>query len=144
METQFVVGCDIAQDSFTFCLRSQFQVIAEGLVLNNAKAIRTWLNTLKKTYGAEGMQQILFVMEHTGIYSSFLLQALHERSIPVCVESAVKIKYSQGMTRGKNDKIDAQRIAEYGVRNGDHIPQSVGSLNELCWYGFSSFRLPTL
>ena len=34
-----------------------------------------------------------------------------------CVEPGLKIKRSNGLTRGKNDKIDARRIADYAYTN---------------------------
>ena len=42
---------------------------------------------------------------------------LIKAGIRVCVESALQIKQSQGLQRGKNDKIDARRIASYAFKN---------------------------
>jgi transposase len=62
-------------------------------------------------------------MEHTGVYGLLLLRVLHEQSLIICLESAVNIKLSLGLQRGKSDKVDAQRIAEYALRYSDRLKQ---------------------
>jgi transposase len=37
------------------------------------------------------------------------------------LESAIQIKRSQGLVRGKNDKVDARRIATYAYKNREHL-----------------------
>jgi transposase len=120
METELFIGCDISQDSFTYCIRNKSAILSQGQVMNATKAIKTWLNNLKKLYNMP-MGQMLFVMEHTGIYGALLIRELSLRSLPVCVESAMNIKLSLGMQRGKNDSVDAQRIAEYAIRHVDRL-----------------------
>lgn len=59
----------------------------------------------------------LFCMEHTGTYGFLFFTWLSQRDIGFCVEPGLRIKLSLGMTRGKNDKIDARRIADYAYTN---------------------------
>jgi len=92
----------------------------EGKVDNNMKSIKTWLNQLKKDL-RWNISEILFCIEHTGVYGSILLRELSQRSLLVCMENALNIKLSLGLQRGKNDKIDAQRIAEYALRFTDRL-----------------------
>lgn len=61
----------------------------------------------------------LFCLEHTGIYTRELVQFLLGRNGCVWMESALQLKRSMGMTRGKNDKIDSYRIARYAMVNAD-------------------------
>jgi len=56
-------------------------------------------------------------MEHTGTYGLLLFAWLSQMGIDYCVEPAIQIKRSLGLTRGKNDKVDARRIAEYALTN---------------------------
>lgn len=114
------MGCDISQDSFTYCLRNSTQILVEGQISNHVKPIRSWLKELRRTHHLE-LTEILFCLEHTGIYSAFLLRELNQQSLSICLESAMQIKLSLGLTRGKNDKVDAQRIAEYAQRNADRL-----------------------
>jgi len=116
------MGCDIAQDTFSFCLRNQAQILLEGVIPNSKTTIRKWLHELKRIHGVE-LTSVIFCLEHTGIYGMLLMRILHERSLTVCVEGASNIKLSLGLQRGKNDKVDARRIAEYAMRYTDRLKQ---------------------
>ena len=59
--------------------------------------------------------QWLFCMEATGLYTRPLVHYLMAKSLAVWVASSLDIKRSTGLIRGKNDKIDAQRIAQYAA-----------------------------
>jgi hypothetical protein len=52
-------------------------------------------------------------MEHTGIYTRHLVESLLLQNAQVWMESALHLKRSIGMIRGKNDKVDSYRIARY-------------------------------
>jgi transposase len=60
-------------------------------------------------------------MEHTGIYGNLLIECLAGHKLTMYVVSGLEIKNSTGISRGKNDKIDAKRIADYGVRFADKL-----------------------
>jgi len=122
MESKLFMGCDIAQDTFSFCLRNQAQILLEGVIPNSKTTIRKWLHELKRIHGVE-LTSVIFCLEHTGIYGMLLMRILHERSLTVCVEGASNIKLSLGLQRGKNDKVDARRIAEYAMRYTDRLKQ---------------------
>jgi len=64
---------------------------------------------------------ILFVFEHTGLYSYRLSVFLSENNIPFIMVPGLAIKRSLGITRGKDDKMDATKIALYGYRLKDEI-----------------------
>jgi len=59
--------------------------------------------------------------EHTGLYSYALSLYLSENGIDIWLESGLQIKRTQGIKRGKTDKIDAFRIAEYAYRHNDKV-----------------------
>jgi transposase len=61
----------------------------------------------------------LFCMEHTGIYTRVLVEFLLTKGARVWMESALHLKRSIGMVRGKNDKVDSYRIAKYAMVNRD-------------------------
>ncbi|WP_370527267.1 transposase [Pedobacter sp. SYSU D00535] len=60
-------------------------------------------------------------MEHTGIYNNHLLVTLHKHKALICLEPATQIKNSLGNIRGKSDKVDAVRIAQYAYKNRDGL-----------------------
>jgi transposase len=122
MELKLYMGCDISQEKFNYCLRNSSSILIEGFVENAAKPIKAWLHQLRKVHALEP-EQILFCMEHTGVYASILLRELAARSFHIWLESAMNIKLSLGLQRGKNDRVDAQRIAEYAMRYQDKMRQ---------------------
>ncbi len=81
------------------------------------KALLVWVD--KQTGFSLG--QIVVCFEHTGLYSLPLAVFLSEQKIIFCMESALQIKRSLGLTRGKNDKIDAMRIAEYAYLRREQL-----------------------
>lgn len=89
---------------------------------NNVKGYKTMLQWAKKQTGLS-LAQILICFEHTGLYSLPMAVFLSRQKITFCMESALHIKRSLGLVRGKNDKVDAKRIAEYAyLRRGQLKP----------------------
>jgi len=79
---------------------------------NTPKGFRSFVKWAEKTSGLT-IDQILLCFEHTGLYSLPLAVFLSENKISFSMVAALEIKRSLGLVRGKNDKIDAKRIAEY-------------------------------
>ena len=52
-------------------------------------------------------------MEHTGSYTLALCCFLQDQGLTYTLISPLHLKKSLGITRGKNDRVDAQRIAEF-------------------------------
>lgn len=69
-------------------------------------------------------EKIIFVFEHTGLYSHQLSVYLKSRDIPFLMVPGLEIKRSLGMSRGKDDKKDATKIAQYAYRLRDEIVPS--------------------
>jgi transposase len=60
-------------------------------------------------------------MENTGRYNWNLYEVLAIFSCPVYVIAPIHMKRSLGLVRGKNDKIDAQRIGSFVEKNIDDL-----------------------
>lgn len=89
---------------------------------NNLKGFKDMLKFLKSC----GLQtsEVLFCLEHTGLYSMSLAAFLSEQNILFVIVPGLEIKRSIGMTRGKNDKVDAKRIAEFAHLRRDKLEPS--------------------
>ena len=61
-------------------------------------------------------ENILFVLEHTGLYSHNVSGFLASKGLSFHMVSGLEVKRSLGITRGKSDQVDAQRIAQYAYR----------------------------
>ena len=70
------------------------------------------------------MQETLFVFEHTGMYSHLLSIFLTTEKLSFFIASGLDIKRSIGIARGKDDQIDAKRIALYGYRLKEELKPS--------------------
>jgi len=98
---------------------------------NTVKGYKELLKWSEKQTGLV-VAQLLICFEHTGLYSLPLAMFLSEQKIIFFMESALQIKRSLGLTRGKNDRIDAKRIAEYAfLRRGQLKPFVLPSINVL-------------
>lgn len=87
---------------------------------NDLGAISTMASwALQITGGVK--EQLLFVFEHTGLYTNQLIQYLSDKGYLYAVVPGLEIKRSLGIVRGKDDKADAKRIALYGYRLKDEI-----------------------
>ena len=95
------------------------------------------------------LDRCLFCMEHTGTYGLLLFAWLGEKGADFCVEPGLKIKRSLGMTRGKDDQIDARRIADYACTHADKLKlftlpsQLIISIKQLLTYREQLVRIRT-
>jgi transposase len=123
---KFTIGADISKDKINFALRFLNDYLLEKEVENTTSALNKFIKevqSLVKSIAKEKKSEytIEFIMEHTGIYGNLLLECLAGQKVPMYVVAGLEIKNSTGISRGKNDKIDAKRIADYGVRFADKL-----------------------
>lgn len=64
---------------------------------------------------------LFFCFEDTGRYSRLLAAFLSESNIDYSMVSALEIKRSLGLKRGKSDRIDAKAIARYAWQHKDDL-----------------------
>jgi transposase len=109
----WILGIDVSKESIDACLiRQEDGQLFENKFHNNVsgfKHLKMWC----KQQQCEFDKGTLCCMEHTGLYTRLLVHYLLSRDVGVWLESSLQIKRSQGLVRGKSDKIDAQRIARY-------------------------------
>ncbi|MBL4592474.1 MAG: IS110 family transposase [Flavobacteriales bacterium] len=128
MEFKESLGIDVSKktiDVMLHCkkLHRQFK--------NTTKGFNNLIRWAEKQTGIK-MPQIIICFEHTGIYSLPLATYLYERQLIFSMVPAIEIKRSMGLVRGKNDAVDAERIAEYAyLRRGQIKPYNLPSKNIL-------------
>ena len=91
-------------------LLAGYDIIAKEKTDNKEKALTELFHKLRISYGCTGQNSIICV-EKMGIYNSFLCKATAKKRLKLYQESALQIKKSLGIQRGKNDALDAERIA---------------------------------
>jgi len=121
MKIKETIGIDISKLTFDTRIYSnqkfkQFQNSSSGF-----KELISWVfkNTeIKKS-------ETLFVFEHTGLYSLELSIFLEKKNISFSLVPGLEIKRSLGISRGKDDKVDASKIALYAYRLREEIEPTI-------------------
>jgi transposase len=91
---------------------------------NGPKGFSTLLETICNEAQCKH-HQLFICFENTGKYSKMLSVFLHSMKIVFFMETPLAIKKSLGITRGKNDRIDAQRIADYAFEKQHKLKPTV-------------------
>jgi transposase len=111
------LGIDISKEYFdaVIILEGKKELNNHNQFENNTKGIRElrkWLKELNAT-----SVNTLVCLEHTGMYGKLVIKHLISYEFSLWVEMSLKIIRSIGLQRGKNDKVDAFRIAYYAMKN---------------------------
>jgi transposase len=106
--TTLYVGIDVSKLTLDVCLRNE-QGTELFQIKNNAAAIGKLVKKLQKTNAAS----VAVGMENTGRYNYPLYGALVGTGFTVFVINPLHLKKSMGLVRGKNDRVDAERIAAF-------------------------------
>jgi len=120
MKYQWFAGIDVSKLQLDITVYKGSERVFYKAISNTVKEIVLFLRQLIQKEKIS-MDDCLFCMEHTGIYNSNILKVMEEQKLSVCLESSVQIKQSGGLQRGKNDKIDSDRIALYAYKNKDFL-----------------------
>ena len=120
MENFYFIGVDISKKKLDFCVMFEGKVVHEEETANHQNAIMSLIRHLEKDYGIDG-SRMLICAEHTGQYTFPLACACKAAECKLWLENPAEIKYSSGIQRGKNDKVDAKRIAVYASRFQDKV-----------------------
>lgn len=118
----FALGLDIDKATFKACLKVK-EANNKSLVkatrtfgnsLQGFKELDQWIQKHKKLSDA----QFKVIMEATGVYHEYLAWHLHELSYAVYIMLPLRAKrYMQSLgLKSKNDKIDAQGLADMGLQ----------------------------
>ena len=120
---KFIVGADISKDKINFALRHLNGYLLEKEVKNTTSSLNKFIKEVKGLVNSVTKEKksdfsLEFIMEHTGIYGNLLIECLSGQKVQMYVVSGLEIKNSTGITRGKNDIIDAQvsQIMELGFQ----------------------------
>lgn len=120
MEFEFFIGIDVSKNELDFAVQQGSRFLFHQEIVNAPAAINTFLKELGKLLGFS-LSKAIFCMEHTGIYNNHALACLHKKKAHICLEAATQIKNSLGNIRGKNDKVDAMRIAWYAYKEREGL-----------------------
>lgn len=112
MKQRQILAIDVSKRTLDICIQPSGKTFQITNDLNGFKVFRAHIDP--------GFTPLV-VLEYTGLYSMKLELYLQNQQIDYCKLPALEIKRSMGMVRGKSDKIDAVRIAEYAWLRRDQL-----------------------
>jgi transposase len=116
----YFIGIDISRNKLDYAVMHGKSFLFHREAENNAVSIKFIIEEVKRLPRFT-MTRAIFCMEQTGIYANHLLSTLNKLKANIVIDSALHIRNSLGVIRGKYDKIDAIRIASYSYKNRDQL-----------------------
>lgn len=107
-----IYGIDLSKEKFDVCFLEN-NSMKNKIVKNKLNSITKFLESLPN--------ESIIVAEHTGTYGNLLVFLCNSLNMSIALVPGYEIKHSLGMLKGKSDKLDAQRIREYGIRFSDKL-----------------------
>ena len=118
------IGIDVSKETVDVSfVDSDFQRQPEYLAQypNGKKGYRSMIRDLRHALRGISSGQWVFCCETTGAYDRQMCHWLVDNGMHVWRESALQIRQSLGIRRGKNDKADSMAIADYARRHPDKV-----------------------
>ena len=122
MKFSSFIGIDVSKKTIdTAIYVSATQPILHRQFDNRPSGFKELLTWVTRHWGNQGL---LFCFEHTGIYALPLCCFFTQQKLFYSQQSALQVKKSMGIQRGKSDKADAQMLARYAYLYRDEIQLS--------------------
>jgi transposase len=120
MKMADAVGLDMSKE--TFDARIHSNQLARQFKNTNAgfKQLIRWVSR-----SGLNVAEVRFCAENTGLYSHALLEFMAASELHLSLVPALQIKRSLGITRGKEDQLDAKRIAQFAYLRREILEDSV-------------------
>ncbi|KHJ38372.1 transposase IS116/IS110/IS902 family protein [Pedobacter glucosidilyticus] len=106
---QVFIGIDVSAATLDICIKVN-DSLSFVVIKNQIKDIKKFLQPYQD-------QNVKIAMENTGRYNWAFYEALSGFEFTTYVISPLHLKKSLGLVRGKNDKIDAERIVSFLIKN---------------------------
>ena len=114
------IGVDISKNTLDAAIYPAKDKKLDFLHFDNTQKglgeMMTWL----KRRGVKPSEMVICA-EHTGVYTNPLIAFADKKGLALSLNSPLDIKHSMGIARGKNDAVDAGRIAEYAHNHRDKL-----------------------
>ncbi|MGZ3854088.1 MAG: IS110 family RNA-guided transposase [Flavisolibacter sp.] len=123
-EVRCFIGIDVSKLWFDLSLMKVSNGVKEGMLTerfdNNTAGFKVLIKWLK-AQGVPFNETTLVVIENTGVYHRLIWEFCTEQGFPLHIGNAAGIKWSLGITRGKDDVTDSQRLCNYCYRHADEL-----------------------
>lgn len=116
---EFTFGIDVSKCTLDIhCAEHKKHII----IKNDSSGFKQFLKWAKEL--KVELAKSIIVFEHTGGYEFKLMQFCTSNKITFCRVPGLDIKKSMGIVRGKNDRVDAKRIAIYATEKQNRLTPS--------------------
>ena len=107
------IGIDVSKETLDLVVLIDGQYHVHDQIKNEKKVLERWIKRLSKELRSK-CDEWLLCIEHTGLYCAHIVEVVDKMGLRLWIEDASRIKAFHSLARGKNDELDAERIAEYG------------------------------
>ena len=124
IEKKCFIGIDVSKSWIDLSLMVILDGVKQDMITQKFdnhsegfKLLDQWL----KRHGVPFNDSTLVVIENTGVYHRLIWQYCTEKGLSLHIGNAAGIKWSLGITRGKDDVTDSQRLCSYCYRHADEL-----------------------
>ena len=119
MKYNDAIGMDVSKSTIDAVLYSNKQHLQFENSTKGFKLFEKWVKNVLKL----SKRDLIICMEFTGQYSFQISIFLSQKKYNFSIKPGLEIKRSMGIARGKNDKVDAFKIAEYAFLRRETLKQ---------------------
>ena len=126
-EPKFYIGIDVSKPYFDVSLMTVVDHVKQPVESERfenttlgIKLFEKWLKAKKVSFNKNS----IVVIENAGIYHRLIWSFCSKKQLPIHIGNAAHIKWSFGIARGKNDKIDSIRLCNYAFKEADTLKES--------------------
>src|SRR5690606_19640409 len=123
-EPKFYIGIDVSKPYFDVSLMTVVDHVKQPVESERfenttlgIKLFEKWLKAKKVSFNKNS----IVVIENTGIYHRLIWSFCSKKQLPIHIGNAAHIKWSFGIARGKNDKVDSLRLCNYAHKHFDEL-----------------------
>ncbi|KAA6312933.1 hypothetical protein EZS27_036214 [termite gut metagenome] len=115
---KIIMGMDVSEQRIDVCVLSGDDILLEQGISNTISPIESFLQRFFKKHSFS-VEDVLVCAEYTGTYTCPLCLSCREVEVDLWLENPYPIKHSSDLHHGKNDRLDAKKIARYACRFED-------------------------
>lgn len=124
IERKCFIGVDVSKSWIDLSMMVVIDGVKQEMITqkfdNNPagfKILTQWLRSHHVPFN----DNTLVVIENTGVYHRLIWKYCTEKGLSLHIGNAAGIKWSLGITRGKDDVTDSQRLCSYCYRHADEL-----------------------
>lgn len=116
MKKSSFLGIDVSKEKLDVCFYEQKTSVEFANTESGFRKLKNWFNKQ-----SDGLEDLVICFEHTGLYAVPLQLFCEQEDIDYLMVNGLEVKRSLGIQRGKNDRVDSQRLARYAYLHRESL-----------------------